>query len=79
MRGNVSVQRVRAASEARRQKALLFDPQANEPYQTQALKGEVIGLGGIGLTTPIALEKRFLELPLIKAYPMIESKSCSST
>jgi hypothetical protein len=32
---------------ARRQKALLFDPQANEPYQTQAPKGEVIGLGGI--------------------------------
>ncbi len=32
---------------ARRQKALLFDPPANEPYQTQALKGEVIGLGGI--------------------------------
>ncbi len=45
------------------QKALLFDPQANEPCQTQAPKGEVIGLGGIDLTTPIAREKRFLELP----------------
>jgi hypothetical protein len=32
---------------ARRQKALLFDPPANEPYQTQAPKGDVIGLGGI--------------------------------
>jgi hypothetical protein len=38
---------------------LLFDPQANKPYQTQAPKGEVIDLGGIGLTTPIALEKGF--------------------
>jgi hypothetical protein len=32
---------------ARRQKALLFDPQANEPCQTQAPRGDVIGLGAI--------------------------------
>ncbi len=32
---------------ARRQKTLLFDPQANKPRQTQAPKGDVIGLGGI--------------------------------
>jgi hypothetical protein len=29
-------------------KALLFSPQTNETYQTQAPKGYVIGLGGIG-------------------------------